>query len=321
MMSDRERAPLVSVVVPSYNCGRYVAGAVESALSQTYRDLEIIVVDDGSTDDTRERLSPYAGRIRYIHQENRGLPGARNAGILAARGVWIALLDADDLWHRRKVEVQLAAIGSLGRVGLVGSPPAVELPDDLPADPPVRLLSVRDHLLSAPFGPSSVLIKAECLKTIGLFDEGLKSIEDRDMWLRLAAKYPVAQVRSPCWWYRRHPGQMSSNAHRMYANSRAVLSKFFRDHPEYRRFRGLAGSHLYLDAAMAYSDQGDRLAALLFVLRSLARRPWSLDDRNRNSHLIRAKLLLRLAMGDRLFGSLKRSRIREKDLNRQGDGY
>src|SRR5262245_47307538 len=106
---------LVSVVIPSYNYGQFVGEAVESALLQTWRGgVEVIVVDDGSRDDTRRRLGPYMDRIRYIYQENRGLSGARNTGIRAARGEWIALLDADDRWHPEKTEIQLEAAERAG---------------------------------------------------------------------------------------------------------------------------------------------------------------------------------------------------------------
>src|SRR5690349_9691286 len=100
---------LLSVVIPSFNYGRFLRETVESVLAQTYSPVEIIVVDDGSTDDTKERLARFEGRIRYIHKANAGLSAARNTGIKHARGDWIAFLDADDLWHRQKLEVQLRA--------------------------------------------------------------------------------------------------------------------------------------------------------------------------------------------------------------------
>ena len=100
--------PTVSVVIPTYNYGRYICETIDSALAQTYKPLEVIVVDDGSTDDTRERLAAYSDRIRYILQKNSGPAAARNTGIVAAQGEFVALLDSDDLWLPEKVERQVA---------------------------------------------------------------------------------------------------------------------------------------------------------------------------------------------------------------------
>ena len=102
----------VSVVVPAYNYARYLPKAIDSALGQTHPPLEVIVVDDGSTDDTPRVLAAYADRIRVIRQANQGAGAARNAGIAAARGEYVAFLDSDDLWHPRKLELQLARFAS-----------------------------------------------------------------------------------------------------------------------------------------------------------------------------------------------------------------
>lgn len=102
--------PTVSVVIPTYNRAKYVTETIDSVLSQSYTDYEIIVVDDGSTDNTREALAPYMDRIRYIHQQNSGVSAARNRGIKAARGKWIAFLDSDDIWLPEKLAVQIKDI-------------------------------------------------------------------------------------------------------------------------------------------------------------------------------------------------------------------
>jgi glycosyltransferase involved in cell wall biosynthesis len=111
--------PLVSVVIPAFNCGRYVEDAVESVLDQTYRRFEIIVVDDGSTDDTAGRLEKYRDAVRVVTQENRGSSRARNVGLGLARGEYVAFLDADDRWRPRKLEWQLACFREIGDVGMV----------------------------------------------------------------------------------------------------------------------------------------------------------------------------------------------------------
>src|SRR5688500_9583140 len=109
---------LVSVVIPAYNYGHFVTEAVASALNQTHPHVEVIVVDDGSTDGTADILKPFGSRIRYIYQPNRGLSAARNTGIRAARGEWVAFLDADDLWHPSKTETQLSAVVNDSHIAL-----------------------------------------------------------------------------------------------------------------------------------------------------------------------------------------------------------
>jgi len=109
----------ISVVIPSYNYARFVREAIDSALAQTYPPLEVIVVDDGSTDATPEVLASYGDRIRVIRQRNEGVARARNAGIATARGDYVAFLDADDVWHPRKLELQIARFDGDPSLGLV----------------------------------------------------------------------------------------------------------------------------------------------------------------------------------------------------------
>ena len=122
-MNERECAfvngPLVSVIIPTFNCGRYVEDAVESILNQTYRRFEIIVVDDGSTDDTGSKLKKYKERVQVVTQENQGSSKARNVGLELSRGEYVAFLDADDRWRPEKLEWQLACFRELGGVGMV----------------------------------------------------------------------------------------------------------------------------------------------------------------------------------------------------------
>ncbi|WP_165066852.1 glycosyltransferase family 2 protein [Paludisphaera rhizosphaerae] len=283
---------LVSCVIPAYNYGHLVSRAVESALAQTYREIEVIVVDDGSTDGTAERLAPYRDRIRYFYQENRGLSAARNAGIRLARGEWVAFLDADDVWHPRKTEVQLNVAAGRSDVALIGSPKYYStMPEHLPPNPVVRQLGVREFLLSAPIGPSSALVRRTCFDEVGYFDEALSSIEDRDMWLRVASRHAAIQVDCPCWYYERHPDQMSRHSARMYLNYERVLRKFFAEHPEANRQRGLAYSYLYYDTAHSYRLEGNSWAALRFMCRSIGRWPRALDDQRTSEPFMRWKFL------------------------------
>ncbi|MGH7139753.1 MAG: glycosyltransferase family 2 protein [Pirellulales bacterium] len=299
--------PLVSAIIPAYNCGRFVTEAVESACAQTYSRLEVIVVDDGSTDDTYERLTPFLHRIRYLRQENRGLSAARNAGIAASQGEWIALLDADDVWHPEKTAVQIAAAREYD-VWLVGARPCNVLPRELPPRPPARYLDVADFLQSAPLGPSGAIVRRQCFEEVGVFDETLRSIEDRDMWLRIATRFACLQVDSPCWWYRVHHDQMSRRATRMYENYRRVLDKFFAENPSYSRLRSLAYSYLYVDTAWAYFSEGDRWNAVRFLVLSGCRHPRPFRGAGKTFRWWRAKELVRYTLGDRILRHILRGR-------------
>jgi len=288
---------LVSVVIPSYNYGRFVTQAVDSALAQTHSAIEVIVVDDGSIDDTRERLKGYEKRIQYIYQKNQGLSAARNTGIRHARGEWVALLDSDDSWHPKKTEMQLAAVGEDQSIGLVGSPEYVEMPEVLLEDPVLRELGVREFLTKPPVSPSAVMVRRKCFETVGLFDESLRSVEDRDMWLRLAARYRALQVCSPCWWYRQHSGQMNRNADRMFANYKRVLESFFREHPKHQHLRRYAMGYLYFDAVWSYRDEGRRVAALWRLAQSTWYRPQGFGRERPDRPFGRLKVAMRLLFG------------------------
>lgn len=273
---SRTTDPLVTVVIPTFNYGRFVAAAVESVLAQSYRNLEIVVVDDGSTDDTRDRLAPYMDRIRYIHQNNQGLSAARNTGIRAAKGELIALLDSDDLWHPRKLEIQVAYMSAHADVGLLaadhrrfveGPGPELPIPDAIAARP----VSIRQMVVRSHFVPSGVVVRTECFRRVGLFDADLRSVEDRDMWLRIAAHFPVAILETPLWWWRQHAGSMTTAVRRMEENRSKCLRKAFATNPELRgawALRLQAYSYAARTSAYGYDAAGQHLRGLSRVARS-----------------------------------------------------
>ena len=177
-----DQKPLVSVVVPTFNYGHCVVDAVESALAQTYVPVEVIVIDDGSTDDTRARLEPYRDRINYVFQPNQGLSAARNTGIRAATGSLIALLDSDDAFHPRKLELQVAHLTAHPAVGVVATDHFTDPAQRWPAVPepvPVARETLQRVVATSRFAPSSVLVRRECFDAVGLFDTSLRSVEDK----------------------------------------------------------------------------------------------------------------------------------------------
>jgi glycosyltransferase involved in cell wall biosynthesis len=200
------RSPIVSVVIPAYNVGRFLPETLASVFNQSYSSYEVIIVDDGSTDGTGETLRAYEGRLIYRHQQNRGPSAARNAGIRAARGNYIAFLDADDLWSRDKLKLQVDFMEQNLQIGLVFSDMEEfdhektlcrsllertllrsEMIAGRPVVDPERKLLVEDFIPT-----STVLVRRECLIKTGLFDESLHFVEDRELWLRVAASFPIA---------------------------------------------------------------------------------------------------------------------------------
>jgi glycosyltransferase involved in cell wall biosynthesis len=294
---------LVSVVIPTFNYRAYVAQAVESALAQTYPHVEVIVVDDGSTDDTREVLAPYVERVSYMYQENQGLSAARNTGIRAARGKWVALLDSDDLWHPRKLEMQMAYLTRHPEVGLVATDNLRSLEDGWPASlgaagegVPVTLqqLAVR-----ARFGPSSVVIRKDCFDRVGLFDPALRSCEDRDMWIRIASHFPIVKLQGPLWWYRSHEGSMTRSMQRMEENEFRMLQKSVGRIalPEFRgRVKEMAFGYAYFESAIRYAEVGQNWRGLGKLARSLLAWPFPFRAGDTRRPLERGRLLLVLLL-------------------------
>ena len=296
--------PLITVVIPSYNYGRFVASAVESALAQTYANREVIVVDDGSTDDTRQRLTPYLSQIRYIHQENAGLSAARNTAIRAAAGEWIALLDADDVWHPRKLEVQMRCLWEqTPDVGLL----ATDLFTDQRSSWPnvddghgeVVRFTLEDVLGVCRFGPSSVLIRKSCLEAVGLFDSALRSVEDRDMWIRLAGVCTMAKLTLPLLFYRIHAAGLSNKCVQMEQNELRVLDKAFSQVPALRGrwlLRRQSYSHAAYTSAQLFRGNGFQAAALWRMLRSFYYWPLPLRLQADCGCCIRARVALNVLL-------------------------
>jgi glycosyltransferase involved in cell wall biosynthesis len=192
--------PAVSVIIPTFNRSKLVVNAIQSVLCQTYRDYEIIVVDDGSTDETAEALTPYMDRIRYVYQANLGASAAKNRGVQLARGKWISVLDSDDLWLPTKLEAQLKVVAILGKdfgacftnCDFFGNthviPSAFEqagLHEELPFGPleePFKVILARYPAICV----QSLLVLRSLVEYSNGFDERILVAEDTDLLFRLA---------------------------------------------------------------------------------------------------------------------------------------
>ena len=201
-MSDKLRdVPTVSIIIPTYNRADFLKEAIESVLAQTFCDFELIVVDDGSTDRTRDLLDGYGARLRPIFQANRGVSSARNAGIRAAQGRYIALLDSDDLWLPKKLAAQIAAMEAQPDIPLCHT-------EEIWIRRGVRVNQMKKHQKHGgyifphclPFcviSPSSALMRRTLFDEVGDFDEALPACEDYDLWLRITKTHPVHFIETP----------------------------------------------------------------------------------------------------------------------------
>jgi len=188
----------VSVIIPTFNRADLVSDAIDSVLHQIVPPDDIIVVDDGSTDNTLQKLDNYRAKISIITQENKGVAAARNRGIQAAAGEWLTFLDSDDLWVPQKLQVQKTALAENPdfRICYTGE---TWQRSDKPVSPkkqPQRFSGwIYKHCLPRCIvAASSVIIHRSILEHIGYFDETLPACEDYDLWLRISQKYPVLFV-------------------------------------------------------------------------------------------------------------------------------
>jgi glycosyltransferase involved in cell wall biosynthesis len=194
-------APLVSVIIPTYNRGHCLARAIDSVLAQSFSGYELIVVDDGSTDDTAELLQSFGDRLRSIHQENRGVSAARNTGIRFARGEFIALLDSDDCWLPAKLERQVDFFKAHPQA-LACQTEEIWIRNGQRVNPKQRHrkfsgLIFEKCLPLCLVSPSAVMIRKSLFDQIGLFDESLPACEDYDLWLRITWQHPVDLIPTP----------------------------------------------------------------------------------------------------------------------------
>ena len=220
----------VSVIIPAYNAAAFVREAVDSALAQTHRDTEVIVVDDSSTDETPQVLAGYGERIRVHRQPNAGVAGARNTGARLATGEWVAFLDADDVWLPGKIEAQLARVGGCNwaytnryNFGARGPLPEVQTDVTLMTDGDVFVpLLLRGNFITV----SSVMMRTALFEQLGGFYHQKGGCEDWDLWLRVSSHHhDVRYVPEPLVGYRFTPTSMSANHRAMAPARRAVVAR------------------------------------------------------------------------------------------------
>lgn len=221
----------ISVLIPAYNAAPFVAAAVSSALAQTHPPHEIIVVDDGSSDDTPRVLESFGNRIRVIRQDNRGLSAARNVAAAAATGAWLAFLDADDTWLPTKLQRQLevARHADVALVysdrfnrGVRGALPIRQgdVHDMYSGDVFVDLLVLGNRITA-----SSVIVRRQVFQQLNGFAEDIRVAEDWDLWIRVAELHHVGVVHEPLVNYTFHDGMLTRDPERMRVARNQIIDR------------------------------------------------------------------------------------------------
>jgi glycosyltransferase involved in cell wall biosynthesis len=279
----------ISIIIPAYNVAAYVRTAVQSALDQTWRDLEVIVVNDGSTDDTKEILDALQeerqdDRLKIIDKPNGGLASARNAGIRAATGKYIGLLDADDVWEKTKAEKHILLMDSDPGIGLTYSHSRCIDEQDRPKgmlisihrEPKLHDLIRRNYIGNG----SSPVIRRESFECAGLFNEKMMGcgVEDYEMWCRIAhTGYRIVLVPEPLTIYRLRETSMSNSFQCMLDNADDAIRSLRSKMPEvpHRVFCEGHAQH-YRHIAWRAATNKQRLRGFFYFAKALRHCPWML---------------------------------------------
>lgn len=255
---------ILSTVIPAFNVEKFIVPAVESVLSQNFADLEVIVVDDGSTDGTAQSLTPIRDRrLQLITQPNKGLAGARNTGIKAAKGKYIALLDGDDVWFPTKIEKQVSWMERDPTIGFTYTysayideygEPTGQLWITTVAEPSYLDLIIRNHVMA-----SSVVVRRDCFSQAGIFNEELRACEDQELWVRILHKtnYKGRLVPEVLAGYRVRSDSLTMNFEHQLLSARKVMEIFAANLPEFSpKLRNRSLSEAYRIASRKALSEG-----------------------------------------------------------------
>jgi len=283
-------APRVSVILPCYNGARWISQAIKSVLAQTYKDFELLVIDDGSTDNSREIVSSYLhdGRVRYIYQENRGFSGAINRGIKESKGDFIGFIGQDDLWLPYKLELQMRYFSKHRNVDLVHSSYFV-------IDSEGRVIGIRNvgipnvsskrELIEELFlrnfiGFETVLVKKRCFDEVGFFDERMVGFSDHDMWIRIAGKFNICgYIRKPLVKKRIHESQLSKvRMGDVFKDEFLLVKKAVDQYPFLKRIERKKLASLYYAWGISLLQKGNIEDAKRKFLKSIMYQPWKVKS-------------------------------------------
>ncbi len=282
--------PTVDVIIPAFNAAHYLPFALESVASQTFDDWQIVLVDDGSTDNTPEVIAPFLDRfgskLKYIRQENRGLPAARNAALRSSTSEFLALLDADDVWLPNRLAASLKALAAHPAAGLayglirVIDPEGRVVGDSWTGNPKHAEGHIAPHIYmrKVELPCPTITFRRRCIDDVGFFDETMRATEDRDLWLRIALRYEVAFVPEVIASYRVSPNSMSANSQRMLEAQLHFIRKHYGAKGCGLRPRQISLARAYKQQAEAFNKQGRAGDALASALKAVALYPLDLDN-------------------------------------------
>jgi glycosyltransferase involved in cell wall biosynthesis len=281
--------PRFDVIIPAYNTAKYLPTAIESVAAQTFEDWRILLVDDGSTDNTAEVIAPFldrlGSRISYIKQANRGLPAARNTAIRASNSEFLALLDADDVWTPCRLSETLKVFEERPLAGLAyGQVTVIDQEgrnlrtfEGNPRHAEGRIAThiyTRELTLSCP----TMSFRRKCIDEVGYFDETMRAAEDRDLWLRIALRHEVAFVPKVLAYYRVSPNSMSNDSQRMLQAQLHFIRKHYGQEGCGFWPRQISLARAYKQRAEGLVGQGRPWAAVGNSLRAVALYPFDLAN-------------------------------------------
>lgn len=283
--SSKKNTPLISIIIPAYNAEHYIEKAINSALNQSYQNFEIIVVNDGSQDSTEAVVCKFSDtRIHIISQTNGGMSSARNTGLRAATGDFIAFLDSDDYWLPKKLEKQLALLQQNPHLGFCSTQTRVETPEGdfvndwtCPAINISTLHSIMSETASIAGSASSVLVRKELQLKAGFFDESLTGLEDTDMWIRFSAISEYCCIPETLTVILKRSNSVSRSLSNMRNSGLVVLkkNKHLLDDTSQKQFWRTAYASMLCDYAKWEARSGFKLRSIKHLLEALFFAPFS----------------------------------------------
>jgi len=295
--------PLVSIVMPAYNAAEYIDSAIESILSQSFKNFELLIIDDGSTDDTVKIIKSYSKkdkRIIFVSRKNKGLIKTLNEGIEYARGKYIARHDADDISHKKRLEHQVRFLDKNTDVALVGSNyhvidnqnKVIDTTNIFTTSSDLKLVLV----IQNQFAHGSVMIRKEMLSKIATYDSQYTDAEDYDLWTRISHRFKVANLKQPLYKWRKHRhGVTAKSGLSMKSQIEVIRQREFNFFIENRKTYSLLRWHFFSlkdgplsylqkssklcrDLAVLYTKSGLRRHAMPLLLLSILYSPWDIKN-------------------------------------------